>query len=201
VIQQTTLALCHFSGPIGNRCSEEMHRQPQVEFETIQTSITEEYISDDILKDISHDQRLLYEYCKGIGSGKVDEKWAYLKIGPLNHARWLTLSIRILCLYTRDISPNANLKKLTHYIVKVYAPSWFQIKKSSKLKDSPQILFFTIKEMDLIKFDDVKRIVRKNIQGNAFCLIPANFLYAMVKNDDEQIRTLGFETILTLRKQ
>ena len=92
-----------------------------------------------------------------------------------------------------------NLKKLIHYIVQVYAPSWFNIKMSSKLHDSPCILFSTINHLKLIQFDDVRRIVKQNIQGNALCLLPANFLYAMVKDDDDQIRNLGLQTILTLR--
>ena len=197
----TTTGPRSFCGPLGKRCLEDIHGEPQVQFEPVQTPITDEYIPDEVLKDLSHDQRLLYEYCKGIGVGRVDDRWAAWKIGPLNHARWLTLAIRLLCLYTRDNSPNKNLTKLTHYIVKVYAPSWFSLKMSSKLHDSPRILFSTINHLKLIKFDDVRRIVKQNIQGNAFCLLPANFLYAMVKDDDDQIRNLGLHTILTLRRR
>jgi hypothetical protein len=189
----------NFSGPLGQRCSEDIHDEPQVQFEAIETPIIEGYIPDEVLQDLSHDQRLLYEYCKGIGLGRVHDRWAAWKIGPLNHARWLTLAIRLLCLYTRDNSPNMKLKKLVHYIVQVYAPAWFEIKTSSKLHDSPRILFSAINRLKLIQFDDVKRNVKQNIQGNVFCLLPGNFLYAMVKDDDDWIRSLGLQTILTLR--
>lgn len=197
----TTTGPRSFYGPLGKRCLEDIHGEPQVQFETVQTPITDEYIPDEVLKDLSHDQRLLYEYCKGIGVGRVDDRWAAWKIGPLNHARWLTLAIRLLCLYTQDYSPNKNLTKLTHYIVNVYAPSWFSLKMSSKLYDSPRILFSTINHLKLIQFDDVRRIVKQNIQGNVFCLLPANFLYAMVKEDEDQIRNLGLHTILIHRRR
>ena len=43
------------------------------------------------------------------------------------------------------------------------------------------------------------RIVKKNISGNAFCLLPENFLYAMVLSEEEHVRIKGLETILHIR--
>ena len=85
-----------FSGILGQKCKENNHELPQVSFNKIETPIGEGYISAAVLNDLSSDQRLLFEYCKGIGSGRVDDQWASWKIGPLNHARWLTFAIRIL---------------------------------------------------------------------------------------------------------
>lgn len=56
-----------FSGSLGKSCSEDIHNKPLVQFEAIHTPVTEGYIPDEVLKDFSCDQRLLYEYCKGIG--------------------------------------------------------------------------------------------------------------------------------------
>jgi len=53
----------------------------------------EEYIPDAVLNDLSSDQRLLFEYCKGIGLGKVNDLWTAWKIGALNHTCWLILAI------------------------------------------------------------------------------------------------------------
>ena len=64
--------------------------------------IVDEYIQEEVLKDLSSAQKLLFEYSKGIGSGKVADKLAAYKIGPLNRARWLILAICILCLYTMN---------------------------------------------------------------------------------------------------
>ncbi|HKU33678.1 MAG TPA: hypothetical protein VJR22_07525 [Candidatus Nitrosotalea sp.] len=188
-----------FSGSIGKCCSEEMHFQPQVQFQVVETPLTDGFIPDSVRDDLSNDQRLLYEYCKGIGSGRVDDRWAVRKIGPLCHARWLTLAIRILCCYTRNTRPTVNLIKLVYYIVRVYAPAWFEIKASSKLHDSPRLLFNVINRLQSLPFDDVKHIVMQNIQGNAYCLLPENFLYAMVKDKDNTIRNLALQTILDNR--
>ena len=133
-----------FTGPLGKKCKKDIHNDPQVLFEKVETTLVDGFIPSPVLKDLSSDQRLLYEYCKGIGRGRVDKQWSSRKIGPLNHARWLTLAIRILCMYTRDNKPTSNLTKLVYYIVRVYAPAWCKIKLSSKLQESPSLLFNTI---------------------------------------------------------
>ena len=106
---------------------------------------------------------------KGIGSGKVYSPW---KIGQLYHAAWLALAIRLVAVYTREESLSGNLIKLVHYIVKVYAPSWFEIKFSSKLHESRRILFWNLSRIDRLSFDDVKTIAKQNFQKNFFCLLP-----------------------------
>ena len=168
-----------FSGLIGKRCAENIQDTHQVLIEPVTNPIVDGYIPEEVLKDLSCDQRLLFEYCKGIGSGKVVCKWTAYKIGPLNHARWLALAICLLCLYTRDNEPNQSLKKL------VYCPglrsTMVRIKISSKLHDSPRLLFSAIVfQLNILPFNDVICIVKQNIKNNAFYLRPENLLYAMM---------------------
>lgn len=200
-IDGSTTGPTSFSGPLGSKCSEDLHELPQVNFEVVPGPLNETSISRDVLDDLSSDQRLLFEYANGIGSGHVNDKWASWKIGPLNHARWLTLAIRLMFLYTRNNEPTVPLKKLIHYIVNIYAPCWFAIKTSSKLRDSPRILYSAIQRLNALPYDDVKRIVKQNIQGNAFCLLPENFLYAMVCDDQPSIRKAGLQTVLKQRSR
>ena len=48
----------------------------------------------------------------------------------------------VISLYTREKKPNKTLKNIVRYIIKVYAPAWFEIKTSSKLNDeAPETLF------------------------------------------------------------
>ena len=70
---------------------------------------------------------------------------------------------------------------------------------SSKLLESPEILFKAISRLNLLPFDDVKCIVKRNIQGNAYCLLPENFIYAMVKSSDVSVRNNALHTILSNR--
>ena len=45
------------------------------------------------------------EYAVGISCGKVNHRFASWKIRPLNQARWLTLAIWLICLWTRGEYP------------------------------------------------------------------------------------------------
>ena len=47
--------------------------------------------------------------------------------------------------------------------------------------------------------DDIRQVAQKNIQGNAFCLLSENFLYAMIKDDHPAIRQKGFQFIAEIR--
>ena len=74
-------------------------------------------LEDEVIKDLSTDQKILMDYMLGISSGKLDEQKAKASICPLNHSRWLTLAIRILALYTRTIEPSKELRILVQSIM------------------------------------------------------------------------------------
>ncbi|KAB0790440.1 hypothetical protein PPYR_15181, partial [Photinus pyralis] len=44
------------------------------------------------------------------------------------HSRWFTTANRILKLYISTENPSYNLNILTEYVIRVYAPTWFEIK-------------------------------------------------------------------------
>ena len=129
----------------------------------------------------------------------VDEKWASWKIGPLYHSRWITLATRLLFLYTRKQNPSQKPTNIVKCIVQIYAPTWFPIKVSSKFADSPKILFTTISQLHSMTNDDIRQVAQKNIQGNAFCLLPENFLYAMIKDNDPAMRQKECQFIAKIR--
>ena len=131
----------------------------------------------------------------------MDKEYSLWKIGLLYHAAWLALAIRLVAVYTREESPSGNLIKLLHYVVKIYAPSWFEVKFSSKLHESRRILFWNLSRIDGLSFHDVKTIAKHNFRGNFLCLLPGNFLYPLIKDEDPIVRNLGLLTIINLRSK
>ncbi|ESO04101.1 hypothetical protein HELRODRAFT_173188 [Helobdella robusta] len=71
--------------------------------------------------------------CSVISAGTVSPNLAIKDPGKLTHYRWLTCANRILRLYSGTANPTKNLKELANFIMKVYAPTWFDIK--TKLYD------------------------------------------------------------------
>ena len=176
-----------------------------MEFDPIQISIDRitltlfHPIQEETLNDLSHDQRLLLEYARGISEGNLETRWLKMKISPINHARWLTLAIRIMRLYVTEECPSEELKILTKFIVKVYVPCWFQF-KTAMLKDSVQIVFQMKQRIDEFH-PEIIQLCRKTIQNYCFALLPENFIYGMIHSTEEWIRKKGFCYILQIREK
>lgn len=76
------------------------------------------------------------------------ELWQNLsakKPGKLAHARWLTTAFSLLRLYISMPNPSKELQILTKFVVQLYAPVWFNIKRKPLVKDGATHLFMTIK--------------------------------------------------------
>ena len=69
------------------------------------------------------------------------------------------------------------------------------------MHEFPRILFQSISRLQQLPYKNVKQIVIQNLLGNAFCLLPENFLYAMVKEEDSTVKTLGLQTNVALRSK
>lgn len=78
--------------------------------------------------DLSTDQKYLYEITVAISSNNLSADLANRNSGKITHSRWLTIANRILRLYVSSVKPSKNLRTLTQFVVKVYAPVWFEIK-------------------------------------------------------------------------
>jgi len=189
-----------FAGILGKQCKADFHKEPVQCFKKIQTSFPEFDINCSY-EDLSQDQELLLHYLKGINNGFIEDRISRRKIGPLCHSRWLTLAIRLMALYTRTLHPSEELIKLVTFIVQCYAPSWFTIKQSSSLRDSPKILHKAIESINKVPDLEIRALFRESIQRNCYCLLPENFLYAMILDDNRDVRRKGWKLIHDLRGQ
>ena len=107
-----------FKGEIGQTLTEELYLQDVVDFAFIHTTL--EDIPEDIVKDLSRDQLLLYRYAKAIACGCVPPSLAAQKPGGLNHSRWLTFCILLFILYTRTSHPSIALVNIVIFAIQVY---------------------------------------------------------------------------------
>ena len=53
-------------------------------------------IEQEVAKNFSRDQSLLFQACTAVISGVCASAFATVSLGPVNHSRWLTTAIRIL---------------------------------------------------------------------------------------------------------
>jgi len=91
-------------------------------------------------------------------SGQCSTDLGNRKPGPMRHSRWLTTANRILRLYISKQNPEKHLVTLVNYIVKVYAPIWFEIKSKPSCTDGSHHLFRMIHYSRYLS-TELKRIV------------------------------------------
>lgn len=189
----TTTGPNSFSGCIGKKLVKCLDFKPEA-FEAIPTELPEVNINL-----LSTDQKYLYEICSAISAGLVSPSLASRDPGKLAHSRWLTCANRILRLYIGTAKPSDNLKQLAIFIIKVYAPTWFDIKSMPSCKHGPLHVFNMVKRSSYLR-DDLKSIVLKTIQRNSYFAHPENMLLAMLQDDASEIRELALQRVLEVRK-
>lgn len=187
-----------FSGPIG-KAIEKILRPTIVDFEKFKSSTKLEALPVDVYKKLSNDQKYLYQIVNALISGVFSDDLKQLKVGNICHSRWLTTASRICLLYASSEHPSETLKILTSYIVDVYAPTWFRIKKNELAINGPQNLFYLMERSNLIVDDDAKKIVRKCIRRNAFFAHSENVLLAQLASTKISERNAGVRKILEIR--
>ena len=72
------------------------------------------------------------------------------------------------------------------------------LKKSNKFHHQ-QIYIYNMIDRIQKQPIEVQRITLKNLQYNAFALLPENVLFLMVKSDEPEVREEGIKKILAIR--
>ncbi len=93
---------------------------------------------------LSTDQLYLFEMCQAVESGECPASLKNRSPGKMAHARWLTTANRILRLYVASPKLSKNLVTLVTFVMRVYAPMWFNIKKESSVIHGSKHLCNTI---------------------------------------------------------
>jgi hypothetical protein len=189
------------SGPIGQQLGGDFYRHEPVNFVPVPTTLIRP--PENVIQDLSTDQRLLLEYMSGISAGNIDVRFIKFKPGPVNHARWLTTAIRILILYTRTAEPTGVHKLLVQFIQTIYGPFWFKIKAEKSFTKAPKILFDMLQAVKGIDTETqlISGVLQQVFKRSAFAFLGENFLASLLYSDQEQHRQIAVNKILNIRQQ
>lgn len=116
----TTAGPSAFNGEIG-KILQKSCEMPFTIFNSIKIDLEfVVYVAD----NLSTDQKYFFEISQAISNGCCSPHLAQQRPGTLNHARWLTMANNLLRLYVAT----ENLLQLVKFVMKVYAPTWYDIK-------------------------------------------------------------------------
>ena len=120
--------------------------------------------------------------------------------GPINHSRWLTTANRVLRLYIATERPSDGLQCIVQFIMKVYAPMWFRIKKFWSCLHGPEHVYETLRRIEELHPQFKDEVLLPVVQRNCYFAHPENILLTMVNDSDASIRKLGWSRILDARR-
>ena len=111
-----------------------------------------------------------------------------------------TTANRILRLYVSKDCPFDDLIALTTFVIRVYAPTWFDIKRSPKCQNGARHLWSMI-TCSRYLVEGLKLVHDTVIQRNAYYAHQKKLLIAMITDSKSHIRELGFRRTLKARGQ
>lgn len=184
-----------FTGPIGKQLKN-CELKTIVEFEAIDFPIPEVVE----MNDLSEDQKYLLQICKAIKSGFCSLELSLKPPGTLNHSRWLTCANRILRLYVSTSEPSDELITIVNYLLNVYVPQWFSIRKNKSIKHGSRHFFEQIRLSRYLP-ENQRSVVDAAISRNSFFALPENILLSMMVDEDHEVRSLALQKILFARQK
>ena len=157
-------------------------------------------INEKYFADLSSDQKYLLEMYRAVSSGFCEPTLASRKPGKMAHSRWLTAASRALRVYVSTEEPTSNFKQVVQYIMMVYTPTLFQIKRNRTISQAPLHVFDTLSKCQKLP-SQVREIVIPVIQRNAFGAHHESILAAMVSSTNLNHNELAWRRILRSREQ
>ena len=183
------------TGPIGKKLKN-CEENKIISFAAVEVSHDIEITEPEKL---SHDQKYLYDSFYAIKSGQCPENLVHRSPETINLSRWLTTANRILRYYMSEPKPSSNLKLLVNYIMNIYIPFWFLVKKHHSINDGARHMFTFIK---LTRYLDKKYldIIDPVISRNCYFAHPENILLSMLSDSRRDLRVLAVNKIIQARQ-
>lgn len=182
-----------FTGPIGKTLKNSINLSV-IKYKPIRITLPK------LPDDISTDQKYSHEICNAISKGKCPQSLALKHPGNICHSRWLTLANNILRTYVGTANPSKNLVTLTNYIMKVYAPGWFQIKINPRCYNGAANFFFIMNSSRYLNLH-LRKIIDPVFERNAYFAHAENIILCMLNDSDRQTRNLAVARILAARQK
>ena len=194
-----------WSGPLGQMLSRVNDLPINSKFQPIHVSAEAQLISlsDDVVQDLSADQRYGYRMVVAITNGDLPTDLAVMKTGPLCHSRWLTTANRFMRLYVSehglsDPDDLDHLDRIGAFIVGVYYPCWFQIKCKHNWLDGPR---HVLRQLQLLRLQHIETqgCVESYVKSSAWYAHSEMVLQTMLCSSDERERSFAVAQIRDIR--
>ena len=201
----STNSATSYKGPIGLLLPSVEHLTRNPNFVPIQLGDDIEDLEENIEQELSTDFKHLRLLVKAIRTGIIPEVLYSVTLGPVCHSRWYTTVNRLCLLYMSHYDDVLNdeskevLKLLIEFIVCLYAPMSFLIKKYHHWLNAPNLYCKMIRMMRLLHPRN-QNVLRQTWQRGAYCLHPEYLLQSMLWSKELDLRKKAVKIILAIRQ-
>ena len=130
-------------------------------------------------------------------------RWISISVrdpGNISQSRWLTSANHFLRLYVSTDDPSHKLVTIVEYIIKFYAPIWFNIKCYDSIVYGSKLIFSLVnwcKSLD----GGTRKIVLPVIQHNAYFAHSEDILLSVIADAGPKLRKLDYYRITKARNR
>ena len=149
---------------------------------------------------MSVDQNILYRSCRAIIDGVCPPDLAKRTLGPVFHARWITLALRINFLYMSVATPSEELYRLTWFVINIYAYLWFSAKKNWRATEAPSIAFKAMQLLNGLPLNEQRILWPVFKRGFMYWAHSEQLLLACLASENPDVRAHAVARILRLRE-
>ena len=97
------------------------------------------------------------------------------------------------------VNPPENLKTVVRFIIRIYVPTWFELKSNPKCTDAPRIMLKAWKKYNELP-QWIQDIVMPIVLGGSHWFHPENVKLAMLADSRREVRRKAIDLILEDRK-
>ena len=190
-----------FSGDLGKSLDNVVNLEIK-KFPRITTGHPPIDLPEEVIQDLSTDQKYGYRMVLAIRSGCVPVDLANMDIGPVNHAHWLTTANRFLRMWVSKHGFRGkyltNLKLIVQFIIGVYYPMWFEAKVKHSFIEGPR---HVLKQLELIRMQEqkVQNLVSATVTRSAWYSHSEAVLQTLLCSKDTDERVFAVQMIIKIR--
>ena len=199
----TTNSSVGYSGPIGKLLSKVNELSVNYNFKAMPGGMDLIYLPENIVKNLSTDQKNCYLLVNAIKNGDLSKELASYKCGPLCHSRWLTTAQGLLMLWTRNHGLQGktleNFELIVKFVLQSYFKLYFDIKVKHRLADGPGHILTAI-TIYRNQSKAVQEAIKKTTIRGAYHSHSENVLLSLLVSEVQEDRMFAIDKILKLRK-
>ena len=189
---------------VGKEVKVEVHKLPLKDFEVLpNASLLKliEGISEDTFRNFSNDHKIFIGLIKIVITGKVDEQWIHMKIGPVVMSRFTTTQVRCIRKWLSEDTPSFELRRVVNYLVYVWAEVFLMAKHRNSFVEAPRLLLLEVMLTKKHCSAPEQALLQTSLSTNGQMAHHESVLLAMLASPHCEERRRAVEIIFRIREE